>query len=278
MLTIKAPAKLNLTLEVMGKRPDGFHELRSVFQAIDLYDTLHIKAGRAVTYECDLPGWEASKSLVSRVLDILLGEKRGGVDINIEKRIPLLSGLGGDSSDAAALLKGLNDFWQLGLSDDKLHELAAQLGSDVPFFLKGGTALAEGRGELLTPLPSPPQAWIVVLVPNGAVEPGKTAKMYTALTPSSYTDGKITQQLIEKLKKGEPIASVWLYNAFEDIAGEIYPKLMYYVAGFIKSGVPAHLTGSGPALFSVFNNKNEAEEFYKICQSHRATAFLAATL
>src|SRR4030042_4008742 len=107
MVKIKAPAKINLTLEVRGRRPDGYHEISSVIQAIDLYDTLYIEAGRGFTFECDLPGWSSENSLVNRVLDLLPIDTKAGAAIKLEKRIPLLSGLGGDRSDAADLLQGL---------------------------------------------------------------------------------------------------------------------------------------------------------------------------
>jgi 4-diphosphocytidyl-2-C-methyl-D-erythritol kinase len=278
MLTVKAPAKVNLTLEVLRKRNDGFHEIRSVLQTIDLSDTLYIQAGRGISLRSDIPGWSAEKSLLNRVLKLLSAGSDRGVDIKLEKRIPLLSGLGGDSSDAAALLKGLNQLWSLNFSDKKLHELATQLGSDVVFFLKGGTALAEGRGEKLTPLPPPPKLWLVLVVPDVTVEPGKTAKMYAALKPSSYTDGAITGQLIEVLKKGKTIGSELLYNTFEDIALDVYPGLSYYISGFIRSGIPAHLAGAGPVLFAVFSEKARAEDFNKICQNHRAKAYIAETI
>ncbi|MFC1981580.1 4-(cytidine 5'-diphospho)-2-C-methyl-D-erythritol kinase [Chloroflexota bacterium] len=159
MLTVPAPAKLNLTLEVLGKRPDGFHEIRSVIQAINLCDSLRFQLSQEVTVKSDMPDWSAEESLVSKAAS-LLQRTTGcskGASIEVEKLIPLISGLGGDSSDAAAALRGLNQLWKLGLTQEKLVGLAAQLGSDVAFFLYGGTALAEGRGELVTPLPPPPQ-------------------------------------------------------------------------------------------------------------------------
>jgi 4-diphosphocytidyl-2-C-methyl-D-erythritol kinase len=278
MLTIKAPAKINLTLEVLGKRPDGFHEVRSVLQTIDLYDTLYIEKGQGFTFKCSLPGWSAEKSLVSRVMSLLPKGLKSGASVKIEKNIPLMTGLGGDSSDAAALLKGLNDLYELNISDDDLHKMANELGSDVAFFLKGGTTLAEGRGEQLTILPPLKKTWIVLAIPDVTVEPDKTARMYTALQPSSYSDGAKTTQLVEVIKRGETIESGLLYNAFEDIVFDMYPGLSYYISGFIRSGVSAHVAGAGPALFTIFDDKAQAEKFQKICQERRVKVHLVATV
>jgi 4-diphosphocytidyl-2-C-methyl-D-erythritol kinase len=278
MVKIKAPAKINLTLEALGKRPDDYHEIRSVIQAIDLYDTLYIEAGRGFTFECDLPGWSAGKSLVSKVLSLLPLDSKAGAAIKLEKRIPLLSGLGGDSSDAAAMLKGLNEFYKFNLSNEKLQEIAAQLGSDAAFFLQGGTALAEGRGEILKPLPPPTKTWLVVIVPNITVEPGKTTRMYAALKTSHFTNGVMTTNLVETLKRDGTLRSELLYNVFEDIVFDMYPKLSYYISGLIRLGVPVHLTGSGPTLFALFQDKAMAEDLCKKCKAHKATAYVAATL
>jgi len=163
MLTIEAPAKINLTIEVLGKRPDGYHEIRSIIQTINLCDTLSFSPRKNIEIKCDLTGWSAEQSLVSRAV-ALFKEATGqnvGVMIDIQKRIPLSSGLAGDSSDAAAVLRGLNGLRKTGLSQPKLVELASQLGSDVSFFLVGGTCLMEGRGEKITPLPPMPHRWSV---------------------------------------------------------------------------------------------------------------------
>jgi len=158
MLTIRAPAKLNLTLEALGKRPDGYHEIRSVIQTISLCDTLRFELSTEVSISSGLPEWSAEKSLVAKAVT-LLQQTAGvakGVKIEIAKNIPSVSGLGGDSSDAAATLLGLNKLWELNLPQSKLLELAVQLGSDVVFFLYGGTVLMAGRGEIITPLPRCP--------------------------------------------------------------------------------------------------------------------------
>jgi 4-diphosphocytidyl-2-C-methyl-D-erythritol kinase len=279
MLTIKAPAKVNLTLEVLGRRPDGFHETRSVLQTIDLYDTLHIEKGRGFTFQCSLRDWSAEKSLVSKVLSLLPADFKGGAAVKIEKKIPLMSGLGGDSSDAAALLKGLNDLYELHISDDNLHKMAAKLGSDVPFFLRGGTALVEGRGDVLKPLPPPQKLWLVLIIPDVTVEPGKTAKMYAALKPQYFADGAATARLAETLKQGKPVSPSLLCNTFENVVFDVFPGLRDYMERLVKLKVPnIHLAGSGPTLFNVFKDKSEAEEWYHLYQAEGIKSFLAATL
>ena len=281
MVTIKAPAKINLTLEVLRKRSDGFHDIRSVLQAVDLYDTLHIEAGKGISFKCDMEGWSAEKSLVSRAVKLLQesADCNKGAEIKIEKRISLMSGLGGDSSDAAALLRALNDFWGLHLSQEKLIELASQLGSDVAFFLRGGTALATGRGETITALPPLAAMWVVLVVPDVPVEPGKTGKMYAALKPPHFTDGKITEKLVETLHKGIAFNPSLLFNTFENIAFDNFKGLMVYKEHLIKLGAPrVHLAGSGPALFTIFQEKSKAGELYKRCKTQGINVYLAATL
>ena len=281
MLTVKAPAKINLTLEVLRKRPDGFHDIKSVFQAVDLCDTLTLKTGKDITFRCDTPGWSAEKSLVTKAVDLLknITGCSYGVTVEIEKRIPLMSGLGGDSSDAAALLRGLNQLWKLGLSIEKLKELAAQLGSDVTFFLSGGTALAEGRGETITPLPSINKIWVILVVPEVTGESGKTGRMYAALKPEHFTDGEITEKFIKTLHKDNKFDASLLFNAFENVAFDMYSGLKDYQELLINLGAPqVHLAGSGPTLFTVLPEKARAEEIYKKCKSQGIKAHLAASL
>jgi 4-diphosphocytidyl-2-C-methyl-D-erythritol kinase len=281
MLTIKAPAKINLTLEVLRTLPDGFHEIRSILQAIDLYDTLYIQAGRGISFQCDMEGWTAEKSLVSKTV-ALLREETGcmqGAEVKIEKRIPLMSGLGGDSSDAAALLRGLNGLWGLGLSDEKLMGLAAKLGSDVVFFLYGGTALATGKGEKITPLPPITPMWLALVIPELPVETGKTGKMYASLKPAHFTDGDITARVVDDLRKGKPFKPSMLFNTFENIAFADFNIRHIYVEHLMKMGaLHVHLAGSGPVLFTMFQDKARAEDIYKKCQSQGMRAFLAETL
>ncbi len=281
MLTVKAPAKINLTLEVLGKRPDGYHEIRSVLQTIDLCDILRLEADKDMTFRCDMPGWSAEKSLLSRTLN-LLQKATGcdkGVKIDIHKGIPLMAGLGGDSSDAAALLRGLDKLWGLGLLPEKLQKIAGQMGSDVTFFLHGGTALVEGRGEIVTSLPALPKMWVVLVVPDIPGEPGKTGRMYASLKPGHFTEGSITKKLVETLHKADKFNTSMLFNTFENIAFDGFPGLKIYKEHLIKLGAPhVHLAGSGPTLFTMFQDREKANDLYMHCKNQGMKAYMAETL
>jgi 4-diphosphocytidyl-2-C-methyl-D-erythritol kinase len=203
---------------------------------------------------------------------------QNGAGINVEKHIPFMSGLAGDSSGAAAVLRGLNELWGLGLPPEKLLELAAKLGSDVPFFLKGGTALATGRGEVITPLPSLREMWVVLVMPDVSVPPAKTGRLYAALEKSHYTDGTITGKLVGALHKGLTFHPDMLFNTFENVAYDCFPGLDVYKEHFVKLGAPfVQLAGSGPALFAMFDNKVAAGDLYTRCQNQGMRVYLACT-
>jgi len=279
MLTVLAPAKLNLTLEVLGKRLDGYHEIRSVIQAINLGDSLRFQSSEKVTFKSDMPDWAPGKSLVAKTVS-LLQETTGvakGVTIEVTNHIPLVSGLGGDSSDAAATLRGLNQFWGLGLSTEKLLELAVQLGSDVAFFLYGSTALVEGRGEVVTPLPPLPHHWAILVVPDVPRLPEKTKRLYASLKTSHYTDGQITQKLVDELREGKEPST--LFNTFENVAFARFSKLKVYREHMLKIGAPSvHLAGSGPTLFTLLKDKAQAEDLCTRCQQQGMETYLVETL
>jgi 4-diphosphocytidyl-2-C-methyl-D-erythritol kinase len=281
MLTVLAPAKLNLTLEVLAKRQDGFHEIRSAIQAINLCDSFSFQSGDNIEFKCDLPDWIAEESLVSRAAT-LLQEATGcaeGATIEVSKRIPLLSGLGGDSSDAAAVLRGLNQLWGLGLSPEELLDMAWKLGSDVAFFLYGGTALVEGRGEIVTPLPPLLRRWVVLAMPSVPRLQGKTKQLYDSLKANHYTDGQITRRLVEELKAGREFRPSLLFNTFENVAFTRFSELGVSRSHLVKMGArDVHLVGSGPALFTMVENKAQAEELYSLLQKQRLEPYLAETL
>jgi len=280
MLTVMAPAKLNLTLEVLDKRPDGYHEIRSVIQTINLCDSLRFQLSQKVTFKSKMPDWTPEKSLVSRAVSFLQ-EATGcskGVTIEVTKRIPMVSGLGGDSSDAAATLHGLNTLWNLGLSHDKLLELAVQLGSDVAFFLHGGTALVEGRGEKVTPLPPLPHRWVVLMVPDVPRLPGKTKQLYASLKSSHYTDGLITERLAKELREGREFTHSLLFNTFENVAFTRFARLEVHQKHILKIGAPdVHLAGSGPALFTLLKDRAQAEDLYTRCKDQGMETYLTET-
>ena len=263
MITIEAPAKINLTLEVLGKRPDGYHEIRSVVQAIGLCDTLRFSLSKSIEIRSASPGWLAEQSIIPKTVRLIKSTTgyAGGVIIEVEKRVPLMAGLGGDSSDAAAVLRGLNELWRLGLSQEKLLELAPQLGSDVAFFLCGGTALMEGRGEKITPLPSFPPHYVILVNPATPHLSGKTAALYAKLRPSHYTDGKITGQLVADLKSGSEFHLARLFNTFENVVFTRGAELTTYRSHMRKIGAShVHLAGSGPALFTLLQDRTSAED------------------
>ena len=281
MVEVRAPAKINLTLEVLGERSDGFHEIRSVVQTIDLYDDLRFRSERQLRFICDNPDFIAGESLVSRAAALLqeAGGSAKGVTIEIKKRIPMVAGLGGDSSDAAAVLSGLDQLWKLRLSLVELAELASKLGSDVPFFLYGGTALMEGRGEKLRALPPLPQRWVVLLVPPFSRMKGKTTKLYAGLKSSHYTDGQITEKLVKALNEKRGLKPSLLFNTFENVAFELFPKLKLYRDHFVKLGAyQVHLAGSGPTLFTMTDDEMQAENLYARCQQQNLEAYLAKTV
>lgn len=263
MLTVQTPAKINLTLEVLGKRQDGYHEIRSVVQTIDFYDEIRFEESRNDIYISDLPGWEGAQSLVSKTVDLLrhVTGINQGVRIKVSKRIPLVSGLGGDSSDAAATLKGLNELWSIGLTQSQLHELAAQLGSDVPFFLYGGTALMEGRGEKITPLAGLKESWFVLMLPDVPRQSHKTQTLYKGLKKTYYTEGTVTRRLIDVIRDGGELSPDYLLNTFENIAFDLSEELSVYRRHILKIGASnLHLAGSGPAMFTLVMDKMEGEE------------------
>ena len=285
MLTVLAPAKLNLTLEVLAKRPDGFHEIRSVIQTINLCDSLHFQLSRNIEFKSSMPDLIPEDSLVSKATS-LLREATGcsnGATIEVTKRIPLVSGLGGDSSDAAATLRGLNKLWGLGLSPLELLELASQLGSDVAFFVYGGTAVVKGRGEMVTPLPPLPPMWVVVMMPPPVPRMlGKTERLYASLNSSHYTDGQVTGRLVALLTgrslKGERLVSN-IFNVFDDVARNSFTGLGEYWHQFLESGAQqVHLAGSGPALFTLLKDKVEAGRLHRSLQQQGLESYLTDTL
>ena len=254
---VTAPAKINLTLEVLGKRADGYHDLASILVAVDLADELTLEDADDLTLECNVPEFAGSNNLAYLAADRLREEvgKSNGVRISLQKEIPAAAGLGGGSSDAAAVLTGLNRLWGLGMTVDDLTPIAAELGSDVPFFLHGGTAMMQGRGEIVRPLPAADIKHALILCPDIPVE-NKTATLFGLLRPQASTRGALTRKLEARIRGGGDVPAQFLYNRFDDVAAEAYPALSEYRVALASMGATEiHLCGAGPSLFTMVSRR-----------------------
>ncbi len=278
-MEVPAYAKLNLVLEVLGRRPDGFHEVRTVLQTIDLADRLTFHPASGLNLECDDPSlngeanlvWQAAVSL-AKSCDI-----QPRVHIHLEKHIPVAMGLGGGSSDAAATLIALNQLWKLNLSIQELSRIAAGLGSDVAFFLTGGTASAAGRGESVTPIRPLPSVPVTLICPT-ATFPDKTSRMFSRLTPGHYSDGEWTSRLEENLGGDEFVADMQ-YNVFEQVAFQEFPELDdLRLQVELAAGAEVHLSGAGPALYLLPSGEDEFQRVSHALQHSSAQVYLVHTI
>ncbi len=262
MLKFHAYAKINLTLEVPGRRADGYHEIASIMQNIDLADTLSFQEDDAIRFHCDVPELISPDNLVVRAARLL---KRAtgcgkGVSVHLVKGIPWDAGLGGGASDAAVALRALGELWGLSLPLDRLLELAAELGSDVPFYLYGGTALVEGRGERVTPLPPLPTWWLLLLKPAVSIPRNKTKTLYSCLESSHFTQGGFTKKLVSLLGEGKLVPKEALLNVFEKVAFDVFPGLDDFRRNLLACGADrVHLAGSGPTLFALARDSSQGE-------------------
>ena len=277
-LLVQAPAKVNLCLEVLGRRSDGYHEIRTVMQTIDLADELEIAPADSLQVACDDPSLAGDNNLVwHAVTDFAKSCGRLPlVKVSIKKRIPVGMGLGGGSSDAAAVILALNRLWDVGYPFSKLSEIAAGLGSDVPFFLLGGAALASGRGEIVEPLPGRPGIPLTLVCPETTLK-AKTARLYAELTPANYSDGGVAQHLLRHIMEGQ-YSDGLLCNAFEDVALRVFPGLReVYDTVEAVAGRRPHLTGAGPAWFLMPSNEAEHLALSQALQSLGAKAYFVHT-
>jgi len=277
----KAYAKINLTLEVMGQREDGYHEIVSVIQAINLGDILSFQPRERIYLACNIPQLASPNNLVFKAakwLQDFTGSSSGAA-ISLEKAIPLASGLGGGSSDAALTLQALNEIWGLHLAPENLERIAANLGSDISFFLSGGmTALVEGRGEKVTRLPPLLKTWVVLVKPPIEIA-NKTQKMYASLDPSHSTQGKSTQKVVELIKRGDRVTSQFCYNVFDEVAFSFFPGLDEYRLCFLAAGASqVHLAGTGPTLFTLAQERAQGEEICRRLKKERIEVYLTETL
>ena len=274
-IVMQAPAKINYRLDVIGKRPDGYHELRMIMQRINLCDEVSIEIvdEPGITVRCGRAGvpdgekniaWKAAKKLLD------LTENANGLDISIVKNIPVAAGLGGGSSDCAAVLMGVNELMRLGLSKDRLMDIGVRLGADVPFFLFEQAALAEGIGELLTPLAELPDAWIVLV--NPAV-PVSTAWVYKNL---QLTGQGGVDTLPNSFESVDELSSI-LYNDLESVTIPAYPVIDEIKRVLVGLGAAGSLmSGSGPTVFGLFTDEAVALKACKHLKGLNENWFVAA--
>jgi 4-diphosphocytidyl-2-C-methyl-D-erythritol kinase len=278
---IRAFAKVNLCLHVMGKRPDGYHELRTIFQAISLHDTLEISIERTPTLSvqwmtCNVPGLQSEENLVMRAIRAISPEIGfyGNVVVHLEKRIPVARGLGGGSSDAAAALIGMLRLTGLQVPLPRLMEIAAGLGADVPFFLFGGRALAVNRGDEIYPLPNGPKQTILVVSPRDIGVSTKDAYEWISaeLTRLSKPNRIWGFCALCWSRQGAGIS-----NDFEGPVFSRYPRLREIRDALLERGAAdAALAGSGSAVFGIFRNPAQARRAARAFQED--SVFVVETL
>lgn len=276
-LSALARAKVNLGVEVLGRRPDGYHEVRTILVTVSLADRLEALPAPRLQVQSTRPELGSESDLVFRAAQVLicragLGE---GALIRVEKRIPLAAGLGGGASDAAATLRLLRRLFRLrSLSEADLHRLGAALGADVPFFLRGGAALAAGRGDRLDPLPDLPP-WPVVIALDREGPPDKTRRAYAALRPDHWSAGEEVLKIAEGLVGGRWSAAEAPFNVFDLIAHQLYPDIDGLKARVIRAGARwVSLAGAGPALFTVEPDPDRARTVVRNLRAQGVPAFL----
>lgn len=277
-VTLPAYAKLNLTLDILRKRPDGYHDLQMVMQSVSLHDdvTVTLTAGEGIACRCgDIPGDESNLAVkAARAFFAQTGVAPRGLDIDVTKRIPAQAGMAGGSTDGAAVLRALRDLLYPSLPDDALERIGAAVGSDVPYCVRGGTALAEGRGEILTTLPSAPAFHAVLCKPDFAVS---TPTLFSHVRVDALPERPDTAGMLLALQAGDAagVASR-VRNVFEavlpDNCGEVFAiKRRLRALG----ADAAAMTGSGPTVFGLFRDRAAAETAFAALRRDYRQTYLA---
>jgi 4-diphosphocytidyl-2-C-methyl-D-erythritol kinase len=267
-LTLKAPAKINYRLDVLGKRADGYHDLRMIMQQLDLCDQLTISLSEkpGIRINCnadDVPNDERNIAWKAANLLYQLTDQKTGIDISIKKIIPVAAGLGGGSSDCAAVLRGVNELLGLGFTTAQLMEKAVKLGADVPFFLFARTARAEGIGEQLSPLVKIPDAWVVLVNPN---LPVSTAWVYKNLKLQA---NRILPELPDSYNNLDELVAI-LANDLETVTIPKHPLISEIKEQLVNMGAAAAMmSGSGPTVFALFDDEAKAKaSAFKMTELH----------
>lgn len=260
--TQRAYAKINIGLDVLRRRADGYHEVKMIMQTVDIYDELVLERRKEPGIELRMDNRElpsGGDNLICRAADLLFREKKitGGVNISLTKRIPIAAGMAGGSADAAAALRGVNELFDMGYSLTELQALGVGLGADIPYCLAGGTMLSEGIGEILTPLPAPPAAHLVIAKPDINVS---TAFVYGNLHADSLAWHPDIDGMIAALQKGDLDGITGrLGNVLETVTVKAHPVIEQIKELLRKQGAEnALMSGSGPTVFGIFKEKETA--------------------
>jgi len=262
----KAPAKINLTLDVLGKREDGYHEVEMIMTTLDLADRLSFRGIEQNEIKLEInsgfiPNDERNLVYKAALLMKTVYEINEGVHIYLEKNIPVAAGLAGGSSDAAATLRGLNRLWQLNLSEAELLKLGEQIGSDVPFCVIGGTAIATGRGEKVRKIESLPPGWVVLAKLPISVS---TAEIYNALKLEDIKEHPDSEVMLAAIENKDIIdISHNLFNVLEDVTFSLYPQVKHLkeqIKAFGGDGVL--MSGSGPTVYALVNKESKLKRIY----------------
>jgi 4-diphosphocytidyl-2-C-methyl-D-erythritol kinase len=280
---VRSFAKINLTLDVLGKRADGYHDLATIMQSVDLYDTICLTAtdDAMVRIVCSRPELCTEANLALRAARAVLERLSltQGLVIELDKHIPVAAGLGGGSSNAAAVMQALQRWWHLPLSPTDLLSIAASLGSDVPFFLTGGLALCEGRGEYITPLTSRWPAsmrWLLLVKP--AIEVS-TATVFRQLPQADYSNGSSSRAVRDAFIAQRPPLPEELHNSLERGVLALYPAVTEAREAMLRAGASlVRLSGSGPTLFAPFSQLACAIEVQQHMQAQGYEVFLTRAI
>jgi 4-diphosphocytidyl-2-C-methyl-D-erythritol kinase len=273
-VAISPPAKLNLGLEVLRRRGDSYHDIVTIFLAIDVVDHLCLVTRDDLSLSCNDSTLAGEENLVLQALHTLRAEAgiQAGAHAVLHKSIPTAAGLGGASSDAAGALLAARALWRLSTPDIALHRIAADLGSDVPFFLRGGCALGRGRGDMLEPLRVPDKLWFVIVAPVITI-PRKPATLYANLGPEDFSDGEQVVAQAQRLAAGLAPDPTLLGNAFARPLYEIAPKLAAFPAIMRKAGAATvAVSGAGPAHYAPFLDRAAAAAVANQLQAELTTS------
>lgn len=259
----KAYAKINLGLDVIRRRNDGYHEVKMIMQTVGIYDVLTFRKSReGISISVDNKELPCDKgNLIYKAAELLMQtyDIKEGVDIILQKNIPIAAGMAGGSTDAAAVFHGMKELFHLSMNLEDMKELGVKIGADVPYCIMGGTALSEGIGEILTPLPAPPKAYLLLAKPDINVS---TKFVYENLHADTLTFHPDIDGMVEALKKGE-LKGITdrMGNVLETVTVREYPVISRIKDEMIKQGAEnALMSGSGPTVFGIYLQKEKAEE------------------